>query len=343
MRHKVTSYWASRLVSRGGKTLLAAKILRKTAILAALAAFGFCRFAAAADKSSCDLPQGASMRIVEYFNGPPTQPGDHKCDRDKCSLKGWLYVPKNVAAHRKAVVYLHGHEQERHEPCALVAYFLDYNYVVFAPLRSGNIAMGDSKPPKAEFRNTGSYIDDWAKKQDGDFEENRVKYLRDFQTHDVEHAVRFLANLPDGSGKLVSEGRIAVLGHSYGGALSVFSSAGEFNLNPRAIADVSGGELSWDPDGPWATMLRAAVRKRKVPIYFLQPRNGKHLDPTIALSHEAATTGNNEFQAAFFLPVVPNDGPEDVHSKFIGTVDRVTEWGPSVRDFFERYFIPFHP
>jgi hypothetical protein len=36
-----------------------------------------------------------------------------------------------------------------------------------------------------------------------------------------------------------------------------------FFAHPVAIADVSGGELSWDPDGPGAAMLRAALRKRK--------------------------------------------------------------------------------
>jgi dienelactone hydrolase len=291
-------------------------------------------------KSSCDLPDGARMRIVEYFGGPPTRPGDHKCTGDRCSLKGWLYIPKNAADHRKAVVYLHGHARERHEPCAIAAYFLSHHYVVFMPLRSGNVGDDDNKPSAGQkFTNTGAYIDDWAKKQDGDFEENRVTYLRDYQTHEVDHALRFLTSLPaDDGGKLVAQGRIGIIGHSYGGALAVFSSAGELAVNPRAMADIAGAELSWDSDGPWSAALRPAVRKRKVPIYFLQPRNGKHIEPTIALSHEAATSGNNEFQAALFPPVVPNTGDQDVHSKFIGTVDRVVEWGPSVRDFFERYF-----
>src|SRR5262249_51215373 len=72
---------------------------------------------------------------------------------------------------------------------------------------------------------------------------------------------------------------------------------------------VAGGELSWEPDGPWATVMRAAVRKRKVPIYFFQPRNGKHLDPTIVLSHDAATTGGNEFQRRSFAPSFPTTVP----------------------------------
>jgi hypothetical protein len=149
----------------------------------------------------------------------------------------------------------------------------------------------------------------------------------------VDHALQFLV-----ANHLAGEGRIGIIGHSFGGALAVLSSEGTFAHNPKAIADVQGAELSWgDGDGePWKGPLVGAVRRRHVPIYFLQPRNGASIAPTIVLSHEAAVSGNNEFQAALFLPVVPNTGPDDVHGKFIST--RVPEWGDSVRDFFERYF-----
>jgi hypothetical protein len=282
------------------------------------------------------------MRIVEYFNGPPTRPDDHKCSGNKCSLSGWLYIPKKLTDDRRAVVFLHGHHRERHEPCELAAYFLANHYVFFAPLRSGNVGEDDNKPPAGQqFKNTGAYIDDWAAKRSDDnedFEAKRVRYLRDFQTHDVDHAIQFLSHqkYTDG-GRLVGDRRIGIIGHSYGGALAVFCSGAEFETSPRAIIDISGAELSWDGDGgPWSDSLRAAVRKRKIPIYFLQPRNGLSIRPTVALAYEAGLSGDNEFQAALFLPVIPNTGPEDVHTKFLQ--NRVAEWGPSVLDFFDRYF-----
>ena len=300
--------------------------------LAALGAIGLSD-RAFADKTGCTgLPAGASMEVVEYFGGPPTREGDHKCSPgNKCSLKGWLYVPKKLSSNwreNRAVVYLHGHDQERNEPCAIAANFLASNWVVFAPLRSGNIARGPSA-----FKNTGEYIDDWAKKRSGGLEANRVEYLRRYQIHDVDHAIRYLRNRRFGGGMSVQ--RISLMGHSYGGALAVFSSGGNLKSNPEAIADISGAELSWGNDGgAWKEPLKEAVRKRKVPIYFLQPRNGKSIAPTIVLSQEAATSGDNQFQAALFPPVL--DG--DAHGKFVTSLEHVSKWGPSVRDFFDRKF-----
>ena len=46
-----------------------------------------------------------------------------------------------------------------------------------------------------------------------------------------------------------------------------------------------------------------AVEKRKVPIFFLQPTNGKSVEPVIVLSEKAARSGDKEFQAALFPPV----------------------------------------
>lgn len=291
-------------------------------------------------RSVCGLPEGAMMRVVEYFSGPPAKPGDHKCTNGKCSLKGWLYLPKDAAAGRKAVVYLHGHHKQRQEPCAIASYFLSQNYVVFAPLRNGNIAEDNSRPPREEFRSTGEYIDDWATIPNGDEEARRVQYLRDFQTETVRLALSYVANLRDRDGnKLVGEGRIGMLGHSYGGSLAVFSAGGGFGVNPRAIADVSGAELSWQSDGPWATAMQAAVQNRKIPIYFLQPRNGKSTQPTIVLSGVAATSGDTEFEAALFPDAAGKDH-DAVHGNFVETTESVNQWGPSVRDFFERYFDP---
>jgi hypothetical protein len=290
-----------------------------------------------ADKTGCTgLPKGASMEVVEYFGGPPTREGDRKCSPgNKCSLKGWLYTPKKLSANwrdNRAVVYLHGHDQERREPCTIAANFLASNWVVFAPLRSGNVALGPSA-----FKNSGEYIDDWAKKRPGDFEANRVEYLRSYQIHDVDHAIKYLKGRRFSGGKSVTF--VSLMGHSYGGALAVFFSAGDVTSNPEAIADISGAELSWGDDGGvWKGPLKEAVRKRKVPIYFLQPRNGKSIAPTIVLSQEAATSGDNQFQATLFPPVITGvTSSDDVHGLFITSPEAMYKWGASVRDFFDRY------
>ncbi|QSQ25949.1 alpha/beta fold hydrolase [Pyxidicoccus parkwayensis] len=304
--------------------------MKSLAVTAALLACAFSSRAACA--TTCpELPTGATMQKVEYFSGPPTQPGDHKCTKDgkRCSLSGWLYVPQGLSKtpnKNHAVIFLHGHHRERSEPCAIAYSFLAAGWVVFAPLRSGHTGPG--------INNTGKYIDDWAEEQGGPKDERRVEYLRKYQIHDVEHAIDFLARFKFDGNKQVDH--IAVMGHSFGGALAVFSSAESFKRNPEVTADIQGAELSWGDDGgAWKEPLLDAVKHRKMPIFFLQPSNGQTLKPTMVLSEMAALSGNHQYQAAIFPPVVA--APDDVHGDFVTKTDPVFRWAPVVRDFFERY------
>lgn len=147
-----------------------------------------------------------------------------------------------------------------------------------------------------------------------------MEYLRSYQIHDVDHAIKYLKSRRFSGGKSVVF--VSLMGHSYGGALSVFFSAGDVTSHPEAIADISGAELSWGDDGgAWKGPLKEAVRKRKVPIYFLQPRNGKSIAPTIVLSQEAATSGDNQFQATLFPPVITGVSSSDVKATVLPSGD----------------------
>jgi dienelactone hydrolase len=299
--------------------------MRRFAVVAALAVVTL-RHPAASATSCPSLPTGSTMQVVEYFSGPPAKPGDHTCTKDgkRCSLKGWLYIPQAPKANLPAVVFLHGHARKRSEPCTIAFAFLAAGWVVFAPLRSGNTA--------EEFSNTGTYIDDWADAQGGDKVERQVEYLRSYQVHDVDHAIRFLREFRFKGNRRVQH--IALLGHSFGGSLAVFAASEDFPHRPDAVADVQGAELSWGEDGgAWKEPLLIAVKKRKEPIFFLQPRNGKSISPTIVLSQMAAMSGDNQFHAALFPPVLSSD----VHGDFITSPTSVYGWAPVVIAFFERY------
>jgi hypothetical protein len=86
------------------------------------------------------------------------------------------------------------------------------------------------------------------------------------------------------------------MGHSYGGAAVIFSNEKDYGQN--VVIDISGGELSWGEGNPyWEIDLREAMKNQQRPIYFLQPKNGRTLEPMEDLFGIAITK----------LPVTSND------------------------------------
>ena len=83
---------------------------------------------AMAATTSCDLPSGATMKLVRYVD---TQtPDSPLCDRTgkslSCSLSGWLYQPAGLGPF-PAVVLNHSNVNPRSEGdyCAIVEFFMD--------------------------------------------------------------------------------------------------------------------------------------------------------------------------------------------------------------------------
>ncbi|MCI0572382.1 MAG: hypothetical protein L0Y66_16635, partial [Myxococcaceae bacterium] len=111
------------------------------------------------DPTSCDFNL-VDMFEVRYYHAT-FQESDFKCDADDpppcdVSLRGWLYMKDGVdVADSKAIIFNHGHDEERGEPCSVVEEFVDKGYVVFAPLRRGHSAKNGS------IRSTGLHIDDY--------------------------------------------------------------------------------------------------------------------------------------------------------------------------------------
>src|SRR5215471_10642200 len=103
-----------------------------------------------------DLQPTATM--VQYFSESDAGPNDPRCNGPNCSLWGWLYTPDpfyscppvaragtvgDTAAcfglvRHPAILFVHGHDLERSEVCAIADFFTRNGYTVFAPLRRGN-------------------------------------------------------------------------------------------------------------------------------------------------------------------------------------------------------------
>lgn len=345
--------------------------------------------------SAQEICNGVSGHRVTYLpiSGElRTNALDHRTDPydpyHVVKLQGTLHYPAgDPLKNRPALIFNHGHEQERTEACEIVRFFTGKGWVVFTPLRRGHFIPGTDD--RAGIRSTGIYVDDfvnfcsrslaeaeatdpplWIHLYRGsafcrpgaptDTAERRsaveLFYLRE-QKIDVRDAITYLKSLaPVASGvvnrnwKLVDPTNIVVLGHSYGGALTVFMN--EVDYGQSVAIDIAGAELSWDnPDEPyWSIDLQDAMQNQKRPIFLLQAKNGKYLSPTKEL-FKIGVNKEYRVQAAIYGPApacTDSDGDglcdsdptktvfKSIHSNFIGDTGQVESWGPTVLDFAKR-------
>jgi hypothetical protein len=371
-------------------------IQRKRWVLIALGTLVF-NLMATYSANAQDSPCGDDIQTIHvtYFKqvtnslDARTDPGSTQVE-----LNGSLHYRKDFGSllkNRPVLIYLHGHEQVRKEPCEIVKYFVgEKNWVVFAGLRRGYSLDqdGDGVP---ELRSTGIHVDDYVSKcerseaqaQGSDFpflycgsgfcrlgmscntafHDSAVElaYLND-QRIDVKEQISYIKSRAAiafdrlTKWKLADPTRIVILGHSYGGALAVFTNTEDYGQS--VTINISGAELSWtnDDEPYWSEDLQAAMLKQKRPIYLFQPKNAKSLLPTKELFGIAADQLYRS-QAAIFPPsacyarvggeetfpdpLCPDESQDftskQVHSTFVSHAEQVARWAPSVVDFANRY------
>ena len=380
--------------------------LLKIATIAGLIFINCISALAAGDVSECNFGDDIFMKRVSYVPITESNSNDPRadCTGNKCLvvMKGWLYYGVGTGdqdslesrtkgrggrqtkgeiepkiSNAPVLIYSHGHDKERTEPCELAKYFVGAGFVVFMPLRRGHLA----KVPKdvenlkgwQKIASSGVHIDDYLDncQKKGNCkcdlcgignvglcsrEALDVDYLRK-QVADVRDAIDFIKSYPaiGTKGKLADPNRIALIGHSYGGSLTVFANQA-LNQQNVAIA-VSAAELSWDSEPVWESELGCAMREQKRPIYFLQPRNGRSLAPTktlfgIALEKKlpalAAIFPNapcsdrktDKDRTEIYPPNCDESEEKEyrqAHSTFMGRESQIALWGPSVIDFIKRY------
>ncbi len=79
----------------------------------------------------------------------------------------------------------------------------------------------------------------------------------------------------------VMPGRVATMGNSFGGIISVFAAE---RIPYCAVVDAAGGAQAWSPE--LSKRLSSAVRQSQAPIFFFQAENDYSLAPTEVLGRE---------------------------------------------------------
>ncbi|MFN7991024.1 MAG: prolyl oligopeptidase family serine peptidase [Candidatus Micrarchaeia archaeon] len=166
-------------------------------------------------------------------------------------LKGYLYTPKGAGPF-PAIVYNHGSEPQPGPKEAVASFFASHGYVVFVPHRRG------------QGLSSGPYVGDMVSGTPLERRQAQLDQLL-MQADDVSAAFSYLKGL-----SVVDPGRMAVMGCSYGGIETVFTS--ERQLGLKAAVDFAGASESWAENPLLDERLKQAVHHSTVPIFFSRRR-----------------------------------------------------------------------
>jgi carboxymethylenebutenolidase len=196
---------------------------------------------------------GPPPALVAFPSGPRT-------------LHGFLYRPDGDGPF-PAVIFNHGSEAMPGDRRDEAVFYVPHGFVLFVPHRRG----------QGRSRDAGEYIGRIS---------DRARVVDELvaQTDDVIAAVAYVRSLP-----FVDAARVAVVGCSFGGIVSLF--AAERGTGIEAVVNFAGGAMMWASTPELQVRMKQAARAARVPVLFLQAENDFDTTPSRVLSEEMRSAG----------------------------------------------------
>ena len=269
-------------------------------MLALAAALSGC--STAAGRGGYAQPDASVPELVTYASGD-------------LKLKALLWKPAGPGPF-PTVVFNHGSERYHDVHFALIGpMFAREGFVFFAPYRRGQgLSAGQ-----------GTWVLDTLSRvaqEQGMIARGKkaVELLKTEQLNDVLAALARLQDLP-----FVDRGRIAIVGNSFGGVLTM--QMAERGGGIRAAINMAGAALNWKRSPEFKQWMIDMARNAQVPVFFIQAENDEDTGPSRELSAEMSRLGKPN-RVRIFPPF--GKSAEDGHSfGYLGS----HLWGPDAIAF----------
>jgi carboxymethylenebutenolidase len=285
------------------RCLMNSPLSRAGVVVAAIALIAIVAGCAATDgRGTAGRPDPGTPELVTFRSG-------------ELVLKGLLWKPAGPGPF-PAVIYNHGSGRMHDVHFALIGpMFAREGFVLFAPYRRGQGLSADQ----------GTWVLDTLERvarEEGMIARGKkaVELLKTEQLNDLLAALARLQDMP-----FVDRGRIAVMGNSFGGVLTMVIAQRGGGI--RAGVNMAGAALNWKRSPEFKQWMMDMARDAKVPVFFLQAENDMDTDPSREASAEMTRLGKPNR-----MKIYPPFGKttEDGHSfGYLGS----HLWGPDVIAF----------